>query len=123
MNQQSEAGARQVRRNTNLFVIYVQARPLALDRQTTSATESVTTSITNHTAYTYPKSFFGEKKHQSIGYWDECMPLTGFFRGYCLLTTTFAWRSLTFFFFYRKYDYFSPFILSKTYSPFFGTPP
>ena len=26
---------------------------------------------------------------------DECMPLTGFFRGYCRLTTTFAWRSLT----------------------------
>ena len=28
-------------------------------------------------------------------YRDECMPLTSFFRGYCLLTTTFAWRSLT----------------------------
>ena len=43
------------------------------------------------------------------------MPLTGFLRGYCLLTTTFAWRSLaggTFFFFF----------VSKMYSLFFGTP-
>ena len=40
--------------------------------------------------------FSGKKNtKRTMRYRDECMPLTGFFRGYCLLTTTFAWRSLT----------------------------
>ena len=45
--------------------------------------------------------FFGgvswteEHNKKRMRYRDECMSFTGFFRGYCLLTTTFAWRSLT----------------------------
>ena len=51
-------------------------------------------------------------------YRDKCMPITGFFRGYCLLTTTFAWRSLA-----TGGTIISPlFFVSKMYSLFFGTP-
>ena len=39
--------------------------------------------------------FSGENTKRCDTGTDECMPLTGFSRGYCLLTTTFAWRSLT----------------------------
>ena len=40
--------------------------------------------------------FSGEKNNEkTMRYRDECMPLTGFFRGYCQLTMTFAWRSST----------------------------
>ena len=90
-----QSAARSTSSNTNLFVRYVPTRPLALDRQTTTATESGTTATTKHTAYISPKSLLGEKTHQTMRYRDECMPLTGFFHGYCLLATTFAWRSLT----------------------------
>ena len=48
------------------FVSFVPTRPLALDRQTTTATESGTTATTKHTAYISPKSLLGEKKHQSF---------------------------------------------------------
>ena len=63
-NQQQ--GARQVRSNTNLFVSYVPTRPLPLDRQTTTATESGTTATTKHTAYISPKSLLGEKNTKRV---------------------------------------------------------
>ena len=62
-NQQQ--GARQIRSNTNLFVSCVPKRPLALDRQTTAATESGATSTTQHAMHTAdisPKSLLGKKK-------------------------------------------------------------
>ena len=80
-NQQQ--GARQLRSNTNLFVSYVPTRPLAFERQTTTATESATTATTKSHP---PKRLLGDKKtpnsYDAIR--DECMPLTGFFRGYDL---------------------------------------
>ena len=53
---------KKVQSNTNLFVSYVPTRPLALDRRTTTATESRTTATTKHTAYISPKSLLGGKK-------------------------------------------------------------
>ena len=65
INQQSAARARQLRSNTNLFVSYVPTRPLALDRQTTTATESGTTATTKHAIHTQPtchqRVFSGQK--------------------------------------------------------------
>ena len=46
----------------NLFVSYVPTRPLALDRQTITATESGTTA--KHTAYISPKSLLGDETKQ-----------------------------------------------------------
>ena len=45
----------------------------------------------------FSKSLLGGNKHQTrtMRYRDKCVLLTGFFRRYCLLTTTFAYRSLT----------------------------
>ena len=87
-----------VRSNTNLFFSYVPTRSLALDRQMTTATESGTTATIKHTAYILflQKVFSGKKTPNAYdAIRDECMPLTGFFRGYCRLTTIFAWRSFT----------------------------
>ena len=65
----------------------------------TTATESGTTTTIKHTTYRYvflQKVFSGKKSPNAYDATrDECMPLTGFSRGYCRLTTTFAWRSLT----------------------------
>ena len=72
-------------------------RSFALDRQTTIATESRTTSTTKHGIHT-PLCFFksvSEKYNtkQSDTGMNACK--TGFFHVYCLLTTTYEWRSLT----------------------------
>ena len=63
-----QQGARRVRSYTNLFFSYVPSRPLALDRQTTTATESGTTETTKNTAYIYPQNLLGGKKHKQMRY-------------------------------------------------------
>ena len=79
---------------THLFVSYVSTRPLALDRQTITATGSQQQQSTP--PILLQRVFSGEKNNKkTMRYRDECMPLTGFFRGYCQLTMTFAWRSST----------------------------
>ena len=91
-NQQQ--GARQVRSNTKLFVSYAPMRPLALDRQTTTATESGTT--TKHAIHThFSKESSRGKRTPNNAIRGRMYATTGFFRGYCLLITTFAWRRLT----------------------------
>ena len=73
IKQPAAISTRRVRSNKNLFVSFVPTRPLALDRQTTTATESGSTSTTKlpiHTAYAAPKSLLGEKKHQTMRYRD-----------------------------------------------------
>ena len=61
--------------NTIFFVSYVPTRPLALDRQTTTASEAGTTATNEHDIHTH---FFKEpsqgKIHQTMRYGDECMP-------------------------------------------------
>ena len=93
-NQQK--GTRQIRSNTNVFVSYVPTRPPALNWQTTIATESGTTATTKHAIHTdFSKaSSRGKKKPNNAIRW-QMHATAGFLRGYCLLTTTFAWRSLT----------------------------
>ena len=79
INQQSGARSTSSRKQHKTFVSYVPTRPLALDRHTTTATETGTTATTTmhtlHSAYTSPKSLLGKKNHQTMRYRDECMPL------------------------------------------------
>ena len=88
INHQSAArkGARQVRSNTNLFVRYAPTRPLALDRQTTTATESGTTATTKHAIHTplFLQRVFSRGKITPNDAIPGRMHATGFFRGYCL---------------------------------------
>ena len=67
INQQSAARSTSYRYEATqtIFVSYVPTRPLALDRQMTTATESGTTATTKHTDCISAKSLLGEKKHQT----------------------------------------------------------
>ena len=118
INQQSAAKSTSSTKQHNSFVSYVPTRPLTLDRQTTTAMESGTTATTKHTAYVSPKSLLLGNKYQTMRYRVVCMPLTGFFGGYCLLSATFTWRSLT----TGGTIIFPLSFVSKIYSLIFGTP-
>ena len=48
-----------------------------------------------HRLYISPKIFSGKQKTPNNAILGRMHATSGFFRGYCLLTTTFAWRSLT----------------------------
>ena len=92
-NQQQ--GARQVRSNTNLFVSYVPTRPLALDRQTTTATESGTTASNNKARHphTFLRRVLSGKKNTK-----QCDTGTNACHHWFLpwiLSTYYACRSLT----------------------------
>ena len=82
-NQQQ--GARQVRSNTNLFASYLPTRPLVLDRQTITATESEIIATTKH-AILHESSRGKKTPNAYDAIRDECMPLTGSFRGYSRLS-------------------------------------
>ena len=72
----------------NLFVSYVPTRPLALDRQTTTATESGTTATTKHAIHThFSEESSRGKKTPKNAIRGRMHATTGFFRGYCLLAT------------------------------------
>ena len=90
-----QQGARQVRRNTNIFVSYVPTRPLALGRQTITATESGTTATTKHA--NLQKVFSGKKNTKRVRCDTGRMHATHWFLPWILstFTTTFARRSLT----------------------------
>ena len=58
-----------------MFVSYVPTRLLALDRQTTTTTESGTTATTKHAIHTHiSKESSRAKKHRKMRWGDECMP-------------------------------------------------
>ena len=121
INQQPAArSTRQVRSNTNLFVSYVPTRPLALDRQTTTTTESGTTSTTKlaiHTAYIPSESLLGAKKIPNDAI-PERMHATGPWFLPWILVYTYDLRVAQL----NKRNDFSPcFFVSKMYSLFFGT--
>ena len=61
INQQSAARNTPSTEQHKLICQLRTTRPLALDWQTTTATESGTTATTNHTAYISPKSLLGGK--------------------------------------------------------------
>ena len=113
-NQQQ--GPRQVRNNANVFVSYVPTRPLALDRQTITATESGTTATTKRTAYIslFWKGLLGEKKHQKNDAPPGRMHATHWFLPWTLsIYYDLRVAQLN----SRKNDYFSPYFLCRKCIP------
>ena len=96
INQQSAANSTSSRKQKNLFDSYIPTRHLSLDRQTTTATESGTPATTTHAIYThFSKQYFRGKQTVKSAIRRGMHATTGFFREYCLPTSTFAWCSLT----------------------------
>ena len=113
INQQSAARRTSSKyKATQTFIVsHVPTRPVALDRQMATATESATTATIKHTAYILivsrefdefrvnisPTSLVGGKKHQTrtMRYGARIHATHWFLKLNCRLTTTFAWRSFT----------------------------
>ena len=90
INQQSAArNTSSTKKHTKIFIRYVPTRPPSPNRQTTTATESNNKARRPHTAYVFLQRVFSGKQNtkQCDTGTNECHA-AGFFRGYCLLTTT-----------------------------------
>ena len=88
IDQQSAAGSSSGRKQYDIFHL-TGKRP----QQRSQGPQQQQSMPSTHIS---PNSIFGENKHQQINAIRRRMhATTGFFCGYCLPSTTFAWRSLT----------------------------
>ena len=117
VNQQSAARSTSSTKQHKLIAVsYVPTQPLALDGQTTTATESGTTTTTKHTAYISPKSLLGQKKHQKNNAIPGRMHATHGFLPW-ILSTYYDLRVAQLS--NKRNDYFSPCFLCRKCIPCF----